>query len=199
MEQDPATIRPATPADLDAVGEIYAHYVMHTTITFELRVPDRHEWSARYRAITETGLPFLVAELDGRIAGYAYCARWKSRPAYRHTAEDSIYLAPWALGRGLGRALLAELLRVSPVAGVRELIAVVADTGEPASLRLHERLGFAEVGRLRRVGYKHDRWLDTVLLQCSLSADGGDPLSHPAPQPADGTDGMPTPSASESP
>ncbi|MFC6016459.1 GNAT family N-acetyltransferase [Plantactinospora solaniradicis] len=168
MDEDLATIRPASPADLDAIGEIYAHYVANTTATFELRAPGRRDWSTRYWAIAETGLPFLVTEVDGRIAGYAYCTRWKSRPAYRHTAENSIYLAPRAVGRGLGTALLAELLRVSTVAGVRELIAVIVDTGEPASMRLHRRLGFAEVGRLRRVGHKHERWLDTVLLQRSL-------------------------------
>ncbi|MBF9134383.1 N-acetyltransferase [Plantactinospora sp. S1510] len=171
MDEDLATIRPASPADLDAIGEIYAHYVANTATTFELRVPERRDWSARYWTIAETGLPFLVTEMDGRIAGYAYCARWRSRQAYRHTAENSIYLAPRAVGRGLGTALLAELLRVSTVAGVRELIAVIVDTGEPASMRLHRRLGFAEAGRLRRVGHKHGRWLDTVLLQRSLPPD----------------------------
>jgi phosphinothricin acetyltransferase len=147
--------------------------VTHTTVTFELRVPDRHEWSVRHRAIVEAGLPFLVTEWDGRIAGYAYCTRWKAREAYRWTAETSIYLAPWAVGRGLGTALLTELLAQCGAAGVRELIAVIADTGDPASMRLHRRHGFTEAGRLRRVGHKHDRWLDTVLLQRSLTSDSG--------------------------
>jgi L-amino acid N-acyltransferase YncA len=173
MEQDRPTIRPASPADLAAITEIYTHYVTETTVTFELRAPDRREWSARYWAIAETGLPFLVAEWDGRIAGYAYCARWKARQAYRRTGESSIYVAPWAVGRGLGTALLTELLDVCTAAGIRELVAVVVDTGDPASLRLHQRHGFTEAGRLRRVGYKHDRWLDTVLLQRSLGPDAG--------------------------
>lgn len=168
MNGSTATIRPASPADLAAISEIYAHYVAHTTVTFELRAPDGRAWSGRYWAIAEAGLPFLVAELDERVAGYAYCAPWKPREAYRQTAEESIYLAPWAVGRGLGAALLAELLTASAAAGIRELIAVIADTGDPSSLTLHRRHGFTEVGRLRRVGFKHGRWLDTVLLQRSL-------------------------------
>jgi L-amino acid N-acyltransferase YncA len=115
-----------------------------------------------------------VATLDDEVAGYAYCAPWKARPAYRQTVEDSIYLAPDALGRGLGGRLLDALLTACAEADVREVIAVVADGGaeSQASLALHRGRGFVEVGRLRSVGYKHDRWLDTVLLQCSLSPSG---------------------------
>jgi L-amino acid N-acyltransferase YncA len=168
MDTCSATIRPGWPDDLDAIAEIYRHYVAHTEVTFELRAPDRRAWSRRYWAIAAAGLPFLVAELDGAVAGYAYCTPWKPREAYRHTAEDSIYLARWATGRGVGGELLAELLTAASAAGVRELIAVIADTGDPASVTLHDRHGFAEVGRLRRVGFKHGRWLDTVLMQRSL-------------------------------
>ncbi|GAA5175959.1 GNAT family N-acetyltransferase [Pseudonocardia eucalypti] len=163
------TIRPAAPDDLEAVGEIYAHYVAHSTATFELAVPDTAAWTERYHAITGAGLPFLVVELDGKLAGYAYCTPWKAREAYRHTAENSIYLAPWATGRGLGGPLLAELVTAASAAGIRELIAVIADTGDPASALLHRRHGFTEAGRLRRVGRKHDRWLDTILMQRALA------------------------------
>jgi L-amino acid N-acyltransferase YncA len=124
--------------------------------------------------VVDAGLPFLVATLDDDVAGYAYCGPWKTRPAYRQTVEDSIYLAPDALGRGLGGRLLDALLTACAEADIREVIAVVADGGaeSQASLALHRGRGFAEVGRLRSVGYKHDRWLDTVLLQCSLTPGG---------------------------
>jgi phosphinothricin acetyltransferase len=165
-----ARVRPGWPDDLEGVAEIYRHYVVHTAATFELRAPDRRGWSRRYWAVAAAGLPFLVAELGGTIAGYAYCTPWKPREAYRQTAEDSIYLAPWATGRGVGGALLVELLAAASAARVRELIAVIADTGDPASITLHHRHGFAEVGRLSRVGFKHGRWLDTVLMQRGLPA-----------------------------
>lgn len=164
------SVRTAVPGDLPATHEIYAHYVATSVATFELVAPDADEWARRFDAITEAGLPFVVAELDGRVAGYAYCSPWKTRPAYRQTAEDSIYVAPWAAGHGLGGALLDELLLRSTAAGVREVLAVIADSGDPASLVLHQKRGFTEAGRLRAVGFKHDRWLDTVLLQRSLVA-----------------------------
>lgn len=161
-------IRQARPADLDAVGAIYAHYVATSTATFELTPPDRQEWVRRFSAIDEHGLPFVVAGLGGGIAGYAYCAPWKSRPAYRHTAEVSVYVAPEAVGQGVGGALLDALLERAAAAGIRELIAVIADTGDPASIALHRRRGFVDAGRLTGVGLKHGRWLDTVLLQRRL-------------------------------
>jgi L-amino acid N-acyltransferase YncA len=164
------SVRTAGHGDLAATHEIYAHYVATSVATFELVAPDAGEWARRFDAIAEAGLPFVVAELDGRVAGYAYCSPWKTRPAYRQTAEDSIYVAPWAAGHGLGGALLDELLLRSSAAGVREILAVIADSGDPASLVLHQKRGFTEAGRLRAVGFKHDRWLDTVLLQRSLVA-----------------------------
>lgn len=167
-----AVSRDATPADLPAVAEIYAHYVTGSVATFELQPPDGEEWRRRFGSVTTAGLPFLVAERAGRVAGYAYCAPWKARPAYRQTVEDSIYVAPWAQGRGIGGALLDELLARCAEAGVREVIAVIAESGDPASLQLHRRRGFTDAGRLARVGYKHGRWLDTVLLQRSLAQPG---------------------------
>lgn len=156
-------------ADLPAIAGIYAEYVLTSTATFELTPPDLPEWTRRFTAITGAGLPFLAAEVDGRIAGYAYCAPWKTRPAYRRTAENSIYLAPWATGRGLGGVLLDALLEHCREAGIREVIAVIADPERnTASPALHRRRGFADAGLLRNVGYKHERWLDTLLLQKSL-------------------------------
>ncbi|WP_454788934.1 N-acetyltransferase family protein [Mycolicibacterium lutetiense] len=162
-------VRPTSPDDLDTIGAIYAHHVETGVATFELIPPAREEWDRRLATARERELPFLTALLDGAIAGYAYCAPWKLRPAYRHTVENSIYLAPQSAGRGLGTLLLQGLLDGCAAAGIREVIAVVVDTDEAAtSLAVHRKHGFIEAGRLRAVGYKHGRWLDTVLLQCSL-------------------------------
>ncbi|PXY32689.1 acetyltransferase [Prauserella muralis] len=165
---EPVVVREAVVADLSAITGIYAHYVTASVATFELEPPDEAEWRRRFAGITGAGLPFLVSEQEGRVAGYAYCSPWKPRPAYRQTVEDSIYLAPSALGRGLGGRLLDGLLGRCSALGIREVIAVVADSGDPASAALHRRRGFTDAGRLRRVGFKHGRWLDTVLLQRSL-------------------------------
>ncbi|GAA2781982.1 N-acetyltransferase family protein [Saccharopolyspora taberi] len=164
-----ALIRPAGPGDLDQVEEIYAHYVTTSVATFELEPPGPDDWRERHANITTGGLPFLVAEDGGEVLGYAYCSPWRTRPAYRHTVENTVYLAPSATGRGLGRALLEELLAECARTGVREVIAVIADSGDPASVRLHERCGFTPAGRLSRVGRKHGRWLDTLLYQRSLA------------------------------
>ncbi|CDP84568.1 MULTISPECIES: GNAT family N-acetyltransferase [Mycolicibacterium] len=162
-------VRVTSPDDLDAISAIYAHHVETGVATFELIPPHREEWEHRLSTARERELPFLTATLDGQIVGYAYCSPWKLRPAYRHTVENSIYLAPQVAGRGIGTLLLQGLLDGCAVADIREVIAVVVDTDEAAaSLALHRKHGFVEAGRLRAVGYKHGRWLDTVLLQCSL-------------------------------
>jgi L-amino acid N-acyltransferase YncA len=163
-----ANIRPADRGDLRTVADIYAHYVHHSVATFEIEPPPAREWQARFDWCAGRGLPFLVSEEGGEVAGYAYCSSWMSRLAYARTIQDSIYLAPWATGLGLGRPLLEELLRGSARADAKEMLAVIADTGDPASLALHKRCGFTEAGRLTAVGFKHDRWLDTVILQRSL-------------------------------
>jgi phosphinothricin acetyltransferase len=160
--------RAATLADLDAIAEIYAHYVRTSVATFELDPPDREEWRLRFDSITGADLPFIVTERVGAVAGYAYCAPWKTRPAYRSTVEDSVYVAPRAVGQGCGTELMRELLGASAGRGIREVIAVIADTGDPASVELHRRFGFTDAGRLRNVGYKHDRFVDTLLLQRTL-------------------------------
>lgn len=174
---DSLLIRDAIPADLPATLDIYTGYVTDTVATFEEVPPDAREWETRYRTIVDLGLPFLVAELpaggegdEPTIIGYAYCVPWKGRPAYRYTAEDSIYLAPSAAGRGYGRALLEALVTRGAEAGLRELIAVITRSA-PASVALHRRCGFVERGTLTDVGYKHGQWLDTVLMQCSLRTE----------------------------
>ena len=161
------TVRPATIEDLPEIADIYGHYVEGGVATFELDAPDLTEWRRRYAAIVDARLPFIVVERDGVVAGYAYCAPWKPRPAYRATVEDSVYVASWATGTGCGAELLAALLDMCRAVGVREVIAVIADIGDDASVRLHRRVGFRDAGRLERVGYKHERWIDTVLMQWS--------------------------------
>jgi phosphinothricin acetyltransferase len=162
------TIRRTIADDLDDIGAIYAHHVQTGVATFEITAPDHAEWQHRLQSVADRGLPFLTATLDGRIAGYAYCAPWKTRPAYRHTVEDSIYLAPDAVGCGIGGRLLDTLLSECSGAGIREVIAVIVDADGAASLALHRNRGFVDAGRLTAVGFKHGRWLDTVLLQRSL-------------------------------
>lgn len=163
-------VRPTTPVDLDAIGEIYAHHVRTGVATFELTPPDPTELERRLQAVIDAGLPFLTATLGGDIVGYAYCSPWKARPAYRHTVEDSVYVAPHAVGHGVGGCLLDALLAACARAHVREVIAVIVDEGGAASLALHRNRGFVDAGRLTSVGFKHGLWLDTVLLQRSVTA-----------------------------
>jgi phosphinothricin acetyltransferase len=155
-------IRPAEPADLAAVAAIYAHYVRETVITFDEVPPSTADWRAKELPV------FLVAESEGEIAGYAYVSRYRPKPAYRFTAEDSIYLAPGREGQGVGSALLDALLTECRKTELRQLIAVIADTGNDASVSLHRRFGFEQVGRLKNVGFKHGRWIDTTLMQLQL-------------------------------
>ncbi|HTS97843.1 MAG TPA: GNAT family N-acetyltransferase [Streptosporangiaceae bacterium] len=165
-----SVIGPAAPADLEQVAAIFAHYVTHTAVTFEVTPPGVADWRRRLDSLDSLGLPFLVARADAEVTGFAYAAPWRPKPAYRHTVEDSVYLAPGRTGQGLGRGLLAGLLARCRTAGVRQVVAVIADAGSDASVALHQRLGFIPVGRLTGVGYKHGAWIDTVLLQCDLTA-----------------------------
>jgi phosphinothricin acetyltransferase len=164
-------IRPFTEADAEAVSRIYAHYVEHSVATFDLEAPGAGAWVAKVAGIVSAGWPFLVAVDDDDVIGFAYVSPWRPRPAYRHTVEDTIYLAPGRSGRGTGRALLTELLARAARAGAEQSIAVIADGGDGASIALHEALGFVRAGRLRQVGHKHGRVLDVVLLQASLGSD----------------------------
>jgi L-amino acid N-acyltransferase YncA len=151
------TVRAAARADLEPVAAICAHYVTTTVTTFEEVPPAAADWQRRLDDLAGRGLPFLVAEQDGTVCGYAYASPWRPKPAYRYTVEDTVYISPAHTGRGLGRALLAALLTGCEQAGARQVIAVIADTGSDASAALHRRLGFTPAGRLRRVGYKHGR------------------------------------------
>jgi L-amino acid N-acyltransferase YncA len=162
-------IRPARPADLPAVREIYNYYVANSMVTFDEDAMTLREWKQKFAMLQKLGMPFLVAESpSGQILGYALVTPWKQKRAYRYTVEDSIYLGPAASGKRLGRALLGELIAASKAAGLKEILAVIADQGAEASIALHERFGFTEIGRMGRVGFKFDRWLGTVLLQKSL-------------------------------
>ena len=163
------SMRDARLADMPAVREIYNYYVANSTVTFDEDAMTLREWKAKFTYLHKLGMPFLVAESpSGQLLGYALVAPWKQKRAYRYTVENSIYLGPAAAGKGLGRALLAELIERSREAGLKEIIAVIADQGAEASIALHERFGFVEIGRMGRVGFKFDRWLGTVLLQKSL-------------------------------
>jgi L-amino acid N-acyltransferase YncA len=169
MLTERALVRQATAADAEAIAAIFAHYVTSSVVTFEETPPTAGQWRDRLAALAGSGLPVLVAELDATVAGYAYATPWRPKPAYRHTVEDTVYLAPESRGHGLGRLLLEELLEACAAAGARQVIAVIADTGDPASAALHRRCGFTDAGRLAEVGHKHGRWVDTILLQRPLA------------------------------
>jgi L-amino acid N-acyltransferase YncA len=164
-------VGPATPADLERVADIFAHYVWNTAVTFEEIPPTVADWRRRLDDLAGLGLPFLVARAGEEVAGYAYAAPWRRKPAYRHTVEDSVYLATGRTGQGLGRRLLGELLTRCGQAGARQVVAVIADAGadSEASIALHRSFGFAHAGRLTGVGHKHGRWIDTVLMQRDLT------------------------------
>jgi phosphinothricin acetyltransferase len=162
------SIRPATPADIPAITRIYAHAVRHGTASFELDPPDEAEMARRQRALFESGYPFLVAEVDQAVAGYAYAGAYRTRPAYRFSVENSVYIAPEMHRRGIGRVLLARLIAECETRGYRLMIAVIGDSAQAASIELHRAAGFELVGVLEGVGYKFERWLDTVLMQRPL-------------------------------
>jgi L-amino acid N-acyltransferase YncA len=162
-------VRAAVPADLVTVAEIFAPYVGSTAVTFDEVPPTPEQWADRLAGCAARGLPFLVAELDGAVVGYAYASTWRPKAAYRYTVEDTIYLSPAAHGRGIGSRLLSALLDACTVAGMRQVVAVVADDPAAAgSLPLHRRFGFEVAGVLRDVGVKHGRTVSTMLLQRTL-------------------------------
>jgi phosphinothricin acetyltransferase len=162
------SIRPSTNADLSAIAAIYAWNVRHGTGTFELDAPDEAEMARRREDVLAKGLPWLVAERDGEVLGYAYANHFRPRRAYRFCLEDSVYLADTARGQGVGTLLLAELLARCEAAGARQMIAVIGDSANLGSIGVHLRLGFEHVGVMRAAGWKFDRWLDVVLMQKSL-------------------------------
>ena len=158
-------IRAAREADMAAVTAIYADAVRYGTATFEIEPPDEAEMTQRFLYYTSGGFPYLVAECDGQVAGYAYACLHRTRAAYRYTLEDSIYLAPQFQRRGIGRALLDRLLAEAAGRGFHQMVAVIGDSAQAGSIALHRAAGFRLVGTLEAVGYKFDRWLDTVLMQ----------------------------------
>jgi L-amino acid N-acyltransferase YncA len=165
-------IREATLADMPAVQALYAHYVLNELATFELVPPSLEEMCARRQAILDNGLPYLVAELNGGIVGYAYAATYRPRPAYRYTIEDSVYLLPGHTGQGIGAALLAELIRRCELGPWRQMVAVITQGGTTGSADMHRKLGFVEVGRMPDVGYKFNRWVGTLVMQRALGEGG---------------------------
>jgi phosphinothricin acetyltransferase len=175
MGADEATVRPATAADLAAVQAIYAAHVLNGTGSFEEVPPGLAEIEARWRRITGGGLPYLVAAEGERLLGFAYAGPFRPRSAYRFTVEDSIYVAPNALGGGVGSLLLGALIDACEERGMRQMIAVIGDSANTRSIRLHQRHGFIRAGTLIDAGYKFGRWLDAVFMQRTLSpkASGG--------------------------
>jgi L-amino acid N-acyltransferase YncA len=168
-------LRPARPQDIGAIGAIYAHHVLKGLASFEEEPPSETELRRRYDEVTGRGLPYLVAEFGGLVAGYAYCTLYRSRSAYRHSLEDSVYVRPDAQGRGIGKTLLGALIRRCEALGYRQMIAIIGDSANAASIGLHESEGFLRAGTLRSVGFKLGRWVDSVIMQRPLGAGDGSP------------------------
>ena len=158
----------AGPHHVPAVQAIYSHYVLHDLCSFEEEVPTAPQMEARRADVLARGLPYLVAMKDGEVAGYAYASPYRSRSAYRHTVEDSIYVAPDMQGHGIGKVLLQEVIRRCTESGFTQMVAVVGNSANAGSQRVHQSLGFETVGVLRNVGFKFGQWVDTVLMQRAL-------------------------------
>ena len=161
-------IRPATPDDLDSVWAIYAHHVLKGLASFEEAPPSLDEIARRHRDVTSSGLPWIVAQYGDSIAGYGYCSLYRTRSAYRYTLEDSVYVRPDMHGRGIGSAILDELIQRCEALGYRQIIAVIGDSANAASINLHAAAGFLRTGTLRSVGFKFGRWVDSVIMQRPL-------------------------------
>jgi phosphinothricin acetyltransferase len=168
-------IRPATEADAEALAAIYGDAVLHGFGTFEEEPPSAADMDGRRRAVQDQGLPYLVAEADGRVLGFAYAGPFRPRAAYRYTLEDSVYVAPDAHGKGVGRAVLAAVIAACEALGVRQLMAVIGDSENAGSIGLHRAMGFEQTGVGKSVGFKHGRWVDIVHMQKPLN--GGDTLA----------------------
>lgn len=162
------TIRPGTADDLAAIHDIYASHVARGTGSFEIEAPSLDEMARRQADVRDRGLPWLVAQTPSMLCGYAYATPFRPRPAYRHCLEDSVYLHPDAAGQGIGRLLLAELIARCATLGARQMVAVIGDSANQGSIAMHRALGFAQVGLMKSVGWKFDRWLDVVIMQRAL-------------------------------
>jgi L-amino acid N-acyltransferase YncA len=165
-------VRDAAEADFPAIAEIYGHHVLTGLASFEETAPSPEELTERWRAVSSHGLPYLVAEIDGRVVGYGYAAPYRSRSAYRFTVEDSVYIAADSGGLGLGSALLASLIERCRTGPWQQMVAVIGDSENHASIGLHRKFGFRHVGTLQRVGFKFGRWIDSVLMQRALREEG---------------------------
>ena len=163
-------IRDARDADIPAIASIYGHHVLHGLASFETEAPGAQEMARRRTEILARNFPYLVAELDGRVAGYAYANHYRTRFAYRFSVEDSIYVDPACVGRGVGNKLLAALIAECGKRGFRQMIAVIGDSGNLPSIRLHQACGFTLTGSFKSIGFKHGRWVDSVLMQRALGS-----------------------------
>ena len=170
-----APIRPATASDIPAITAIYAHAVRTGTASFELEPPDESEMKRRLEALIEAGYPYLVAEVDGAVAGYAYAGPYRPRPAYRWSVEDSVYVASTMHRRGIGGVLLGALIAEAERRGFRQMVAVIGDSAQVPSIALHREWGFRHIGTIEHVGFKFGRWLDTVLMQRALGPGAAEP------------------------
>jgi len=168
-------VRDATEADIVDIAGLYGHSVLHGSGTFEYAPPPPSEMASRFRGVKALGLPYLAAEIDGRFAGYGACTAFRPRTGYRFTVEDSVYVADWAQGRGVGKALLTALIERCEAMGLRQMVAVIGDSANAASTALHRACGFEDAGTFRSVGWKHERWLDVVFMQRALGQGGGTP------------------------
>ncbi len=177
-------VRPAAEQDLPAIQAIYAHHVLHGLASFEEVPPSVEEIQRRFADVTRQGFPYLVAEDAGEILGYGYCSLYRTRPAYRYTLEDSVYVKNGLQGKGIGKAVLQELIRICTAKNYRQIIAVIGDSANAGSIRLHASVGFLRVGVLRSTGYKFGRWVDSVYMQLAI---GGGDMSPPKGGAGDGT------------
>jgi phosphinothricin acetyltransferase len=168
MSNPEISVRAAGPYDVEAIAEIYGHHVVHGTASFEEEAPSVAEMMGRYETLHMANLPYLVAECEGQIVGYAYAGPFRLRAAYRFTLEDSVYVSPFYQGRSVGKLLLMQLLRDAAALGYKCMVSVIGDSANAGSIALHKSCGFEDVGIVRNVGYKHGKWLDIVLMQRDL-------------------------------
>jgi phosphinothricin acetyltransferase len=172
-------IRTATTDDAAALAAIYGHHVLHGLGTFEEVPPATEEMRRRAASVLSHGLPYLVAEIDGAVAGFAYASAFRTRAAYRYTVEDSVYIAPDRLGRGIGKALLGAVIAEAEALGLRQMVALIGDSANAGSIGVHRSCGFEPTGTFRRLGFKAGSWVDVVMMQRALNAGAGGPPSSP--------------------
>ena len=172
-------MRAATTGDAPALAAIYGHHVLNGLGTFETEAPSADDMTGRLAAVQALGLPYLVADEAGGVIGFAYAAPFRPRASYRFTAEDSVYIAPDRLGQGVGKALLAEVIAACEALNLRQMVAVIGDSGNVGSIGLHRAMGFELTGTFRAIGFKHGRWVDVVMMQRALNAGAGAPPDAP--------------------